>query len=353
MRDVGVQTDPLPPSRSGTPNPAPTHAPEQAGALRDETTEPTSDYYEDFASDTTSLKSEITSYRFENGRRYHSYREGQYWGPNDEQQNEQLDIAHHMFTLMLNGKLLLAPIDRHIQKVLDVGTGTGIWAIDFADEYPSAEVIGTDLSPIQPGLIPPNLRFEIDDACDDWSYPENSFNLIHVRSLYGAIADWPAFYATVLRHLKPGGWFDQLEMSIQFRSHDGTVTDDHVLSVWSKTFIEAGERFGKTFCIADLAKGYLQAAGFTNVVETRYELPVGGWSSDKHLRKLGRWNLLHCEEGIEGWAMALLTRVMGWSFAEVQIFLAKMRQGLRDPDTHAYFDVVCVYGQKMAPEMPG
>jgi hypothetical protein len=35
------------------------------------------------------------------------------------------------------------------ETVLDIGTGTGAWAIDFADEYPKAEVIGTDLSPIQ------------------------------------------------------------------------------------------------------------------------------------------------------------------------------------------------------------
>lgn len=184
---------------------------------------------------------------------------------------------------------------------------------DFADEYPSAEVIGTDLSPIQPEFIPPNVRFEIDDASDEWTFPDNFFDLIHVRSMYGAFSDWPAFYRSVLQHLKPGGWFDQLEMSIQFRSHDGTVTDDHVLNVWSKTFIEAGERFGKTFRIADLAKGYLKEAGFINVVETKFELPVGPWSPNPHLRKLGKWNLLHCEEGIEGWAMALLTRVMGVS----------------------------------------
>lgn len=29
---------------------------------------------------------------------------------------------------------------------------------DFADEYPEAEVIGTDISPIQPSWVPPNLR---------------------------------------------------------------------------------------------------------------------------------------------------------------------------------------------------
>lgn len=102
-------------------------------------------------------------------------------------------------------------------------------------------------------------------------------------------------------------------MSIQFRSDDGTVTDDHVLAVWSKTFIEAGEKFGKTFRIADLAKGYMQQAGFHNVTEHRMKLPVGQWSRDKKLKKLGMWNLVHCEQGIEGWAMALLTRVMGVS----------------------------------------
>lgn len=29
---------------------------------------------------------------------------------------------------------------------------------DFADEFPEAEVIGTDISPIQPTWIPPNLK---------------------------------------------------------------------------------------------------------------------------------------------------------------------------------------------------
>lgn len=29
---------------------------------------------------------------------------------------------------------------------------------DFADTYPNCEVIGTDISPIQPGWVPPNLK---------------------------------------------------------------------------------------------------------------------------------------------------------------------------------------------------
>jgi methylase of polypeptide subunit release factors len=45
---------------------------------------------------------------------------------------------------LLDGKLFLAPL-RTIHRVLDIGTGTGIWAIDFADAFPSAHVIGEDL----------------------------------------------------------------------------------------------------------------------------------------------------------------------------------------------------------------
>lgn len=29
---------------------------------------------------------------------------------------------------------------------------------DFADQYPNAEVVGTDISPIQPTWIPANLK---------------------------------------------------------------------------------------------------------------------------------------------------------------------------------------------------
>lgn len=86
----------------------------------------------DHLSDTTSIPSTIWKHRYENGRRYHKFREGEYWGPNDELQNDQLDIAHHMFLLLLDNKLHLAPIENP-QRVLDLGCGTGIWCMDMAD----------------------------------------------------------------------------------------------------------------------------------------------------------------------------------------------------------------------------
>lgn len=58
----------------------------------------------------------------------------------------------------------------------------------------------------------------------------------------------------------------------------------------------------------------IRAAGFENVEETAIKTPIGGWAADPHLRELGRWALLGFDLGLEGYAMATLTRVLGVSF---------------------------------------
>ncbi|PGH26675.1 hypothetical protein AJ80_01621 [Polytolypa hystricis UAMH7299] len=297
-------------------------------------------------SSNTSLSSAITNYRVENGRRYHAYKDGEYWGPNDDEQNLQLSIGHHLFYLLHGGKLLLAPIAKDIERAIDIGTGTGQWAIDFADEYPHTSILGTDLSPIQPAFVPPNCRFEVDDACDAWVHPPNYFDLVHVRSLYGSVADWPAFYQQAYKHTKPGGYFEHCELTIHIKSDDGTLPDDHIFCQWSRIFLEAGEKINKTFRIAEHISGHAKDAGFEDVTEKWYKIPIGGWSSDPKMKTIGKWNYLQCDHGIEGWAMALLTRVMKWSYEDVQVFLDKMRAGLRDKSVHSYFEAATVYGRK-------
>jgi hypothetical protein len=47
-------------------------------------------------------------------------------------EQDRLDLQHHLFLLTLRGKLHLAPIENmQLHNVMDIGTGTGIWAADF------------------------------------------------------------------------------------------------------------------------------------------------------------------------------------------------------------------------------
>jgi len=297
-------------------------------------------------SDTESIDSAVTNYRWENGRRYHGFKDGAYWAPNDDQQNESLDISHHKFLMLLDGKLHLAPLPKDIETALDVGTGTGIWAIDFANQYPDAIVHGTDLSPIQPDFVPLNCEFFIDDAQDEWTYPPNHLDFVHIRGLFGSISDWPALYKQAYKHLKPGGYIEHIEISIDVKSDDGTIKPDNPLVTLSDFFTTAGRITGQTFRISDYMKQDIQDAGFVSVVEKVYTAPIGGWSKDPKLKWLGTLTLLAFDAGLDGYALATFTRVMGWSPDAVYVFLTQVRAAAQNRRMHSFHDIKVVYAQK-------
>ena len=107
-------------------------------------------------------------------------------------------MQHHTWKVTFDGGFGRVPVTDKMKNVLDVGTGTGalhfaliglaieltkpsgIWATEFAEAFPQTQVIGTDLSPIQPNFVPSNCRFIIDNAEHDWAF-EQSFDYIHSR----------------------------------------------------------------------------------------------------------------------------------------------------------------------------
>ena len=56
---------------------------------------------------------------------------------------------------------------------------------------------------MQPTYVPTNVSFEIDNAEDDWTWEDNTFDFIHIRALLGSIKDWDKLYRQAYRCLKP------------------------------------------------------------------------------------------------------------------------------------------------------
>jgi Methyltransferase domain len=211
----------------------------------------------------------------------------------------------------------------------------------MADSYPSAHVIGTDLSPIQPLFVPPNLAFEIEDLNLEWTYAKNQFDLIHIRELFGCVSDWDAFFASAFEHTKPGGYVEVIEHSVCPVSDDGTVNEDGFFPLWGRTVVEMGERFGKSFTIWKESKERLEKAGFVDVIEKKYKWPMNGWPSPEHrthgddgdkswqrLREIGVWNQLRLYDGVEGFMLRLLTVAGGVRPLSLHFFiLANVHSG--------------------------
>lgn len=87
-----------------------------------------------------------------------------------------------------DGKLYYAPIGDNPLRIIDIGTGTGIWAIEMGDLFPGAQVLGLDLSPIQPQWMPPNVRFMVDDVEDEWANG-SGWDFAHFRSMALVLRD--------------------------------------------------------------------------------------------------------------------------------------------------------------------
>lgn len=113
------------------------------------------------------------------------------------------------------------------------------------------------------------------------------------------------------RHLKPGGWVQQIEMSAFAKSDDGTVTSESPYHTWVEVFEKIGVAMGKSFFACETASQSLQdAGGFVNVHERRIKLPIGTWPKDKKLKQWGELNRQFLLQGLEGFSIRGLTSML-------------------------------------------
>ncbi|GJC84016.1 secondary metabolism regulator LAE1 [Colletotrichum liriopes] len=236
------------------------------------------------ASSTTSLSSSILQHRIENGRTYHRYKDGT--PPCNE--------------------------DAKVGRVLDVGSGSGSWAIDFGDLHPEAE----------------------------------PFEYIHSRFMTASIRNWEEYIKKCYDNLTPGGYLELQDADVMPRSDDDLLPKDAAIIEYVNLLKEVSKKLGREYVEVSSLKNMMIEAGFLDVEMRMYKWPHNEWPKDPRYKKLGFWTQENFGSALEAICMAPFTRVLGWTRDEVNVFLVQVRKDLKNKSYHAYSPVYCIVGRK-------
>ncbi|KAK6840877.1 hypothetical protein PG987_001737 [Apiospora arundinis] len=306
----------------------------------------------------------------ENGRTYSGYyREGRYMLPNDGPEQDRLDLQHQVWRLLLDDALYLAPLHHHhhqepsasasasaaaedggIKNVLDIGTGTGIWPIEFAEENPGARVVGTDLSLIQPppDRVPPNCHFVREDSEEDEWVHEVEFDYIHMRAMLSCFTDHRAMIRKIYENLRPGGWFESQDFNFDLVPADAAtevLLANSYLQQWNKLIVDGMKELGRDLHVATNYAQWLKDAGFVDVQQKLLLCPLNPWPRNRREQEIGLYFETNSVESLEGLGVKILTR-RGMPVEEIQTWVARVEQDIMNRQMHIYTSVYVIYGRK-------
>ncbi|KAL7939315.1 S-adenosyl-L-methionine-dependent methyltransferase [Trichoderma chlorosporum] len=298
--------------------------------------------------DSVTLTESVLAYPEEFGRTYHAYRAGSYAYPNDISEQERLAFQGPIIKKLFGERLYFAPLSQSKppRTILDVATGVGDWAIEMGDLFPKSEVIGTDLSPIQPDLVPPNVKFYVEDSGDQWDY-SHKFGYIHTRLTAGC---WSNFEEDIAQQafdaLEPGGWLESQEIEAAFGCDDGTLDPSGPMCTWLHDMRVAARALKRPAVLGSILKDVFEKVGFVDVQQQIFKLPTNEWPKDERLKEIGRLWGINFSQGLNGFSIQLMNKVFGRTPMEIELSLVKIREELGNPQIHAYMPVFVVWGRK-------
>ncbi|KAJ5710493.1 S-adenosyl-L-methionine-dependent methyltransferase [Penicillium malachiteum] len=277
--------------------------------------------------------SEVTNYKYQNGRCYNIKPDG------IEDEFEEVDMGQHVYGLLYKGQLFQSPIDSP-SRVLDVGAGSGKWAMDMGVMYPDATITGVDLSPIQPSWTPGNVKFDVEDVNKEWNYADK-FDLIHVQGMAGMIKDWAYLSGQAMNTLTPGGYLEIHDFLLGTTSDDGTLSSDSNLTRFNDYIVKRYHILEMDHFPSTRIQESLERAGFLDIQRKMFYVPTNTWPMDQETSELGRFWNLHFMEAIQG-SIELFVKFGGLSQEDALSFTESVQAEVNNRRIHAY-DVVYVF----------
>lgn len=279
------------------------------------------------------------------GRTYQGYMPEEYLLPNDSAEQDRLDFSHEIYRLILDNKLAEAPI-RSPEYALDIGTGTGIWALQFAEDNPTCNVIGTDLSSIQPLPWLPNCQFlQENSELQDWLFPYK-FDYIHLRGTIACFNDVMTIMRKAFDGLALGGWIEFQDACFEIDGVESGRFRGTAMERWSRLVPKGAAALGRNLAKAKLYKTQLEYVGFVDVHERIIHVPGGPWPAGDKARLIGVYTANAFHTGVVDSFKNFLLAAGETSSAEVETLTTQVKKDIRDASIRWYIPMYVVYGRK-------
>ena len=267
----------------------------------------------------------------------------------NQQELHRLTVQDQLATTVMGGVLPEQPDVAHIHRILDVGCGTGGWAIEAAKTYPHMSVVGIDISNAMIDYartqateqhVADRVEFRVMDALKILEFPDDSFDLVNLRLGIGWVRtwSWPQLLSEMLRITCPEG-------VIRLTETDNSQPNSPMLRKWNDMLIrslyKAGSLFeqevnGLTAHLATLLKQY----GVQNV-QTRSCSMVyqGGTPQGKAF----------CDDVSDAMKTSrLFLQKWGGIPTDYEAICEQARQEMQQPDFRVTWNTLTAWGTKPA-----
>ena len=138
-------------------------------------------------------------------------------------------------------------------------------------------------------------------------------------------------------HLKPGGWVEFQAIIGVLGCDDDSIPDGSYLRRFSDMMESASSSFGASLTDPMKWKGWFEERGYQNVTEKVFKLPFNPWPKEPRMKLLGAWEMENLLSGLEAMVTRMFQKGLGWSDAEVAVFLAYLRKEIKNPKMHGYW----------------
>ncbi|KAL2675254.1 Secondary metabolism regulator lae1 [[Neocosmospora] mangrovei] len=194
---------------------------------------------------------------------------------------------------------------RKTPRIMDLGTGTGIWAINVAEDCLSdAQIMAVDLNQIQPAL-----------------------------------------------HLTPGlGHMEHVEIDWTPRWDDDERPSNSSFTQWAELFLTGMDQFNRTArVVPEETRQMLEATGFIDIKHEIIPAFVCPWSPDRREREIARWFNLGLSHSLESLSLMPLVEKHGLGPDEVRELCARVKREICILRYHTYCNIHIWTARKPGP----